>query len=94
MLRRLQLSDAAAVFETYAADAEVIRYLTWTPHRAVAETEAYLAGCVATPADNARIYALMCRSDGMLHGAFDLRRPMPHRLEFGMVWRAGRGGLA
>ncbi len=81
----MQIADAARVFETYAADIEVTRFLTWTPNRSISQTEAYLAGCVATPTDRSRTYALTSRNDGTLQGAFDLRRIAPHRLEFDMV---------
>jgi RimJ/RimL family protein N-acetyltransferase len=43
VLRRPQPSDAAAVFERYAGDAEVTRYLGWPRHRSVADTEAFIA---------------------------------------------------
>ncbi len=85
VLRPLQVADAAQVFATYAADIEVTRFLTWTPHPSVSQTEAYLAGCVATPVDRLRAYALTSRNDGTLQGAFDLRRITPRRLEFRMV---------
>ncbi len=85
VLRPLQVADAAQVFETYAADIEITRFLTWTPHRSASQTVAYLAGCVATPVDRLRSYALTSRNDGTPQGAFDLRRIAPHRLEFGMV---------
>lgn len=32
MLRRLKHHDAAVIFDSYAADAEVTRYLGWRPH--------------------------------------------------------------
>ncbi len=74
-----------SVFEAYSADIEVTRFLTWMRHRSVLQTKTYLAGCVATPVDRSRTYALTSRNDGTLQGAFDLRRTAPHRLEFDMV---------
>ncbi|SCY13782.1 GNAT family N-acetyltransferase [Paracoccus tibetensis] len=44
LLRRVTTADAAAIFTSYAADADVTRFLGWTPHRHVAETERFLAG--------------------------------------------------
>jgi RimJ/RimL family protein N-acetyltransferase len=45
---RLQLvaptpSDADAIFERYAGDADVTRYVGWPRHRTVADTRAFLA---------------------------------------------------
>jgi ribosomal-protein-alanine N-acetyltransferase len=42
VLRRPRLSDAVAIFEEYAADAEVTRFLTWRPHRSAADVRAFL----------------------------------------------------
>lgn len=47
MLRRPRFSDAAAIFDAYAGDAEVARFVRWRPHTSVEETERYVAGCVA-----------------------------------------------
>ena len=42
VLRRPRLSDAVAIFEEYAADPEVARFLTWRPHRSAADVRAFL----------------------------------------------------
>jgi len=36
------LDDAEAIFETYAQDADVTRFLTWRPHRTIGETRDFL----------------------------------------------------
>lgn len=41
-LRRPTLSDAEAIFRTYAGDPEVTRYLAWPTHRSVDDTVAFL----------------------------------------------------
>lgn len=84
-LRPLARGDALAIFVGYAQDPEVVRYLIWRPHRRLAETEAYIAGCLAEPATRSRTYALIGREDGRLIGAFAMRRPEPHRLDCGYV---------
>ncbi len=43
MLRPPMHSDVEAIFDRYAADPEVTRYLAWPTHRSVADTEAFLA---------------------------------------------------
>lgn len=85
ILRPIAAGDAAAIFDGYAQDREVVRYLTFRPHRTFAETEAYVARCLAVPAQRGRVYALIHRTDDRLLGAFELRRPEPHRLDCGYV---------
>jgi [ribosomal protein S5]-alanine N-acetyltransferase len=36
-------SDAAAIFESYASDPEVVRYLSWPAHESVEDTEKFMA---------------------------------------------------
>jgi ribosomal-protein-alanine N-acetyltransferase len=85
ILRPIARGDALAVFAGYAQDPEVARYLSWRPHRRLAETEAYVSRCLAAPPTRLRTYALVGRGDGRLIGAFDLRRPEPHRIGYGYV---------
>ena len=94
ILRPIARGDALAIFAGYAQDPEVARYLSWRPHRRLTETEAYIGRCLAAPAVRSRTYALVGRAEGRLLGAFDLRRPEPHRIECGYVlarpfWRRG-----
>ncbi|MBC8131064.1 MAG: GNAT family N-acetyltransferase [Rhizobiaceae bacterium] len=42
VLRRPVAADAEALFAAYASHIETVRYLTWTPHRDVADTVASL----------------------------------------------------
>lgn len=43
-LRPPRLDDAEALFERYASDPEVTRFMTWPTHRSVEETIAFLKG--------------------------------------------------
>jgi [ribosomal protein S5]-alanine N-acetyltransferase len=85
ILRLIAPGDATAVFTTYAQDLDVVRFLSWHPHRAASDMQAYIARCIAAPADRSRTYVLIRRDLGRLLGAFDLRRPEPHRLDCGYV---------
>ncbi len=85
ILRPVAPGDARAIFAFYAQDPEVVRFVMWRPHRALADTEAYIADCLGTPADKSRSYALIARDDGRLLGNFALRLPEPHRLDCGYV---------
>jgi RimJ/RimL family protein N-acetyltransferase len=85
MLRPIAANDAPAIFTGYAQDPDVVRFLIWRPHRGLFETEAYIARCMAAPADRSRTYVLIGRAVGRLLGAFELRRPEPHRFDCGYV---------
>ena len=85
ILRPVTPDDRDPIFDGYAQDAEVTRYLVWRPHQSREDTSAYIAHCLATPATAARTYVLTSREHGTVLGAFDLRRPAVHRLEFGYV---------
>ena len=43
VLRKPAMSDAPAIFERYAGDAAVTRYMSWPTHKTVADTCAFLA---------------------------------------------------
>jgi RimJ/RimL family protein N-acetyltransferase len=85
ILRPLTPADAGPIFDTYARDAEVTRFVIWRPHQSRCDTEAFIDLCVATPADVARTYVLADRQDRALRGIFGLRQTAPYRLDFGYV---------
>ncbi len=84
-LRPIAAGDAGQIFDAYARDPEVTRFLTWRPHHDIADTQAYIARCTGTPALLGRTYVLTGRQDGIIRGAIDLRHAGPHRLEFGYL---------
>ena len=43
LLRRPRSSDAQMIFQRYASDHEVTRYLSWPTHRSVVDTLAFLS---------------------------------------------------
>ena len=43
LLRKPRMTDAALMFNAYAQDPAVTRYLTWQPHANIAETRAVIA---------------------------------------------------
>ena len=83
LLRPIILADARPIFDGYAQDAEVSRYLTWRPHLSIEQTEAYVQASLA--ATTLRTYVLVRRMDDAVIGAFDLRQAAATRLEYGYV---------
>ena len=85
LLQPVRAGDDDAIFNTYAQDEAVVRYLIWRPHRNVSETRAYIERCIATPPEVERTYMVVGREDNHIRGAFALRQRAPHRLDCGYV---------
>ena len=84
-LRKARMEDAPAIFDGYAQDPEVTRYLVWKPHRNIQETEQFLSTCKElwrTGKDFA--YAITLKGESNLIGMFDLH-PMNLKIEVGYV---------
>ena len=85
VLREPRLSDAAAFFEAYTQDIEVARYMTWRPHTALAETEAFIAYCMRGWASgSSRPYVVVRRGDDVPIGMLEARL-FPHSVDLGYV---------
>jgi len=79
------MEDATAIFESYAQDPEVTRYLVWKPHKNVQETEQFLSACEQlwqTGKDFA--YTIFLKDVGNLIGMISLH-PMGFKYEVGYV---------
>jgi ribosomal-protein-alanine N-acetyltransferase len=74
LLRKPTIRDAQAIFERYAGDPAVTRYMSWPTHRTVADTHAFLAWSEADwelwPAGSFLIYSL--NTNGLLLGGTGL----------------------
>ena len=82
-LRKPRMDDASVIFERYAQDPEVTRYLVWKPHKSIQETEQFLLACGQlwhTGKDFA--YALTFKNDDSPIGMFGLH-PMNMKIEVG-----------
>jgi [ribosomal protein S5]-alanine N-acetyltransferase len=74
VLRRPRAQDAATIFQRYAQDPEVTRYLTFRPHRQLAETEDFIDRCLrAWDAGIRRPWVLTPAEDDRAIGMLDLR---------------------
>lgn len=47
LLRMPRLSDAGPLFDSYAGDPDIPRYMTWIAHTNASETEAFLGACLS-----------------------------------------------
>lgn len=93
-LRAPRLEDAKTIFDSYAQDPDVTRYLTWLPHQSIDTTEKFMVDCMEHWGKaSAFPYVITRRSDDRLLGMIDLR-PDPHGANMGYVlakeyWRQG-----
>src|SRR5262245_24228265 len=73
LLRPPQFGDAERIFERYASDIEVTRFLGWPRHRSVRDTEAFLEfSAYEWERWPAGPYLIMSRTDGRLLGSTGL----------------------
>ena len=86
ILRKPAMSDAQAIFERYAGDPAVTRYMSWPTHKSVADTCAFLAWSDADwelwPAGSYLVHG----SDGQLLGGTGLTFRSPHFAVTGYVF--------
>ena len=86
ILRQPLMSDAVEIFERYAGDTEVTKFVGWPRHRSVSDTEAFLRfsaeewdRCPAGP------YLIVSRTNGELLGSTGFGFQTPHEAMTGYV---------
>ena len=73
MLRPPRMDDAQRIFEAYAQDPEVTRYLSWRPHESIHETREFVRGCMQAWERGSRFPWVITRiTDGAVIGMIDL----------------------
>jgi ribosomal-protein-alanine N-acetyltransferase len=82
-LRPPRLDDAEELFAAVASDPEVTRYVTWTPHRDVAETRRVITDLFNSGKE--RTWLIELRDTGEIVGTCGFRVVQPHLREFGYV---------
>jgi ribosomal-protein-alanine N-acetyltransferase len=85
LLRKPRLSDASAIFNAYAQDDLVVRYLVWQKHADIEATRQFLAYCVAQwdSGESQPLVIEACDAQSAV-GIIDLRR-IGHRVNLGYV---------
>ncbi|MCP4751410.1 MAG: GNAT family N-acetyltransferase [Proteobacteria bacterium] len=85
ILRRPRLDDAEAIFTEYAQDAEVTRFLNWSPHQDVETTRDFLIRCGDEWQKNSSFpYAICLKEADSPIGMIHLHRD-GFKIEFGYV---------
>ena|SRR5437016_4528058 len=74
ILRAPRDDDARVMFERWTQDLEVTRYLPWSPHTSVAQTEEFVQRCIAAFAEGKRLpFVITLREDELAIGMIELR---------------------
>lgn len=74
ILRKPHMDDAPAIFEGWAKDQEVTRYLTWRPHERIEQTQAFLRSCLEAWENQTRFpYMITLKGTGEVIGMIDPR---------------------
>lgn len=83
LLRKPRMDDAYAVFEGWAKHPEVTRFLTWSPHQNVEQSQALLKKSIAAWDDKTNFrYLLEVKEDASLAGMIEMRME-PFKMNFG-----------
>jgi [ribosomal protein S5]-alanine N-acetyltransferase len=74
LLRKPRLEDAHAIFEGWAQDHEVTRYLTWRAHERIEQTQEFVQACIRAWEGETRFpYMIMLKPSGVVIGMIDPR---------------------
>lgn len=85
ILRKVSLDDAQAIFDTYAQDSDVTKYLSWLPHISMQDTVDFMYRCLDRwERGEAYTYVIMEKDMNQLIGSFDFR-PIDTWASFGYV---------
>jgi ribosomal-protein-alanine N-acetyltransferase len=85
VLRPPTAPDAPAIFDSYARDPEVVRYLTWRPHGSISDTHSFVESIRSRwDAGSELTWALTLRGDDRLIGMIALR-PGAFKSDIGYV---------
>ena len=85
ILRRPRAADAPAIYQRYASDPEVTRWLGWPRHTSIADTEGFLGFCAAEWTRAPAGPYLIEGRDGALLGSTGLGFETPFRAMTGYL---------
>lgn len=78
VLRKPHVNDALAIFDGWAQDKEVTRYLTWRPHERIEQSREFLQLCLAAWENQTRFpYMITRKETGEVIGMIDPRIEVP-----------------
>ena len=86
LLRQPMMEDASRIFETYAQDHEVTRYLTFEPHASIRDTKTFLKRCLNNWKKNTSFpWTIIRQSDNQLLGMIEIVNIEQSGIQLGYV---------
>jgi RimJ/RimL family protein N-acetyltransferase len=74
LFRLTTMDDAELIFQKYAQDPEVSKYLSWRPHENIDATREFLRRCIQCWKDEAAFpWVITLKSDNTLLGMIEIR---------------------
>ena len=84
-LRKPVMEDASLIFERFAKDSDVTRYLTWRPHEDIGSTKNFLKRCLSVWEDGSAFpYVVFLKEGDQLIGIIEIRID-GHRADIGFA---------
>ncbi len=90
ILRKFTREDAPKMFQNWASDPDVPRYMTWKAHKSVAETEAYLDSIVAKYPENWYEWCVVWKETGEPVGSVGCINPSEEVQSIEIGWCLSR----
>jgi RimJ/RimL family protein N-acetyltransferase len=74
LMRPPEMSDAEAIFERYAQDEQVTKYVVWSPHPTIETTREFILRCIRAWEDGSAFpWVILHKSDDRLIGMVEIR---------------------
>ncbi len=84
LLRPIDENDAQFVFENWARQPNVCKYMTWKPHKTIRETQQFISFCIAGWDRNNYTWIIEKRESKQIVGSFGARLNQ-HKLDIGYL---------
>jgi RimJ/RimL family protein N-acetyltransferase len=86
ILRMPMMEDAFPIFELYAQDPDVTKYLTFEPHQSIKDTQSFLERCLKNWKNNTSFpWTIIRRKDIQLLGMIDIASIEQSGIQLGYV---------
>lgn len=83
-LRPIHEGDSEIIFEKWTQDEDVSKYMTWTPHKKIQETEQFIMVCSDGWSQNSYTWIIETKNTGKVIGCFAARLEK-HKVDIGYL---------
>lgn len=90
LVRPIRLDDASLVFEHWAQEIDIAKYMTWTPHKDIEETKLFIESCLDGWQNNDFTWLIETKQDKQVIGSFAASRN-GSRIEIGYLCEKSTG---